>query len=855
MLACVAVAVLCAATVHAADYKMLLCAGNNGSNSFQTATNTAYSKYPSGIFSFENYCGPAPDPAGNNALLRIRDIAADGTAAETAYGSISWTVPPWIAIRAGGGYTREPGAFNEGWRARFWLEGFDGSTNNSLMQGSGVANGSLGGIGWGTTSTFASHIWPFTSFGYFRRFVFEVTCFRPAGCDRSGENTADANTISLILDDTSPVDLQLTNTGAPLYSGQWVRGTQTATYSWSDQGSGIRKEWIEIDPARGFNIDDNCDVGASGPNGEFARVFQPCSTASNIGRSYTFDTAGLADGPHTLEACAQDYGQFQGLYGTGGASCRQATIRTDNSAPGRPASLEVTSANPARYLDHFGAAFSLPPNSGSPIAKVHYYVTDDEDGGKVVMPEKVVSATNPTSLSNIEGPPEAGAYSLHVALEDQVGFLGPYAAAPVPHDTTPPAAPQNLHVLGTTAHRVPKFDIGWNDIADAGSPINTAHDQVIDGSGEIVIPSQVASGDGIEAIRDISTPPQGRDLKVRVWLTDAEGNVGTPATVAVPRDETPPAAPQDLSVASPTSSRASQGFDLRWRNIIDDGSPINAAHYEIVNGSGGVVVPATTVTGDNIERIADLDTPRARGSYTLLLWLSDAEGNTGAPVKAPLSYNCMKADDAGGSSLTAGLGKHETDVAFLHQGEGTTLSGQLGGAQANVPICVFSQVVTEEEREFVGVAITNPTGDYQFAVPAGPSRELTAAYRPGQRELTAQATVRTRVRPTFRLVRKVVRNKSFAIFETAIPGPRKKNVVILLQVKSGKAWRVFRRCHTRGGGRCLLRYRFTQTPSPTVYIMRAQVRAQSGYPYQQGSSKARRLRVVPSTSRARLARG
>jgi cytochrome c553 len=172
-------------------------------------------------------------------------------------------------------------------------------------------------------------------------------------------------------------------------------------------------------------------------------------------------------------------------------------------------------------------------------------------------------------------------------LEDQVGFVGPFATASVPHDTSPPAAPQALHVVGTSAHRVPKFDVGWDNVADAGSPINTAHYQVIDGSGGVVVPAQVAGGDNIEAIRDIATPPQTGALSVRVWLTDAEGNVGAAATVSVPRDATPPAAPQDLSVAAPASSRASEGFDLRWRNLVDDGSPVDAAHYKIVNSSGG----------------------------------------------------------------------------------------------------------------------------------------------------------------------------------------------------------------------------------------------------------------------------
>jgi len=260
MLASLAVAVLCAATAHAADYKMLLCAGNNGSNSFQTATNTAYSKYPSGIFNFENYCGPAPDPAGNNAFLRIRDVAADGTAAETAYGSISWTAPPWVAILQAGGYTREPSAFNQGWRARFWLEGFDGSTNNTLMQGSGVDNGSCGGICWATTSTFGSHVWPFTSLGYYRRFVFEVTCFRPAGCDRSGENIADANTMTLTLNDVQSPDLYFLAQDSSLMQGKWVKGSQWVPWYVHDNGSGIREEWVALDGAARHALDHGGEV-------------------------------------------------------------------------------------------------------------------------------------------------------------------------------------------------------------------------------------------------------------------------------------------------------------------------------------------------------------------------------------------------------------------------------------------------------------------------------------------------------------------------------------------------------------------------------------------------------------------
>ena len=944
------VAMVCVATAHAANYKMLLCAGNNGSNGYDTATNTASGANPGGIFHFVNYCGPAPDPAGDNAWLRIEENQSGGSAGETAYGSISWTVTPWVAILAGGGYTREPGSFNDGWRGRFWAEGFDGSTNNILMQGSGVQNGSCGGVCWATTSTFASHLWPFGGYGYYRRFVFEMTCFRPAGCDRSGWNAVDADTIHLTLADVSPVELHLTDTGAPLLGGQWVRGGQTATYSWSEVGSGIRMEWIDIDGARRFTLDHagECDIGWSQASGEFARQFSPCVEAAGIGRSYAFDTASLPDGAHTLQACGQDYAQYQGLDGTGGASCEARTIRTDNTAPGRPAALAIRSSNPNRYLDHFGATFSLPPDPGSPIARVHYMVLNGK--GEVVVPEQVVSGTNPTEVADIRGPAQPGAYRLKLWLEDSVGFQGPAAEAAIPHDTTPPAAPQelrvggsgtrwldradvhwtnvvnngspidtaryqlldsagevldgthavsghnveaidsltspsqrghykvrvwledeegnvgaastaplpvdttppaapqDLRVVGQTSRWADKIDLAWRDLTDDGSPIDAAHYRVIDASGQPVGPTQSVGGTDVEAIRGLQTPSRRGNYKVQVWLSDAEGNVGAAASVPLPIDTTPPAAPQGLSVTSPGISRAAQGFDLHWSDIVDEGSPIDAAHYDILDGAGKTVVPTTTVSGHGIDAIGDLRTPSNRGSYTLRLWLSDAEGNVGAPVSVPLSYECVRSDAGGASELSAGFGKRGAPRAHVRQGRSLSLGGELrspGGPVSGAPVCVFASVLTDGEREFLGIALTGSDGGYRFALSAGPSREIDAVYRPGQRQLSAGATLFTRVRPLLRARRRVVRNKGFAHFEVRLPGPDNERVVVVLQVRQGKGWRAFRRCRTRARGICRVGYRFAHTTRPATYVMRAQVRRQGGYPYLPGNSKALRLRVIP----------
>jgi hypothetical protein len=742
LLACVLLAVVLTATAHAAQYKMVACAANNGFGGYSTSTNTASPQNPGGIFSFENYCGPAPDPAGNSAFLRIAENQAEGNAGPGAYGNIYLDTPAFVHFKAAGGWTRQFNSFNDGWRARFWVASAC-CTAQVMTQGAGLPNS---GAQWASTGTFSPHLWEPAFYYDFTRFVYEMQCVRPAGCDRSNFNATDANTFVFILEDDQNSQVSLTN-GSPLMDGGWVRGAQNATFAWSEHGSGIRFERIRIDGAERWSIDHlaagECSLGSSQVNGEFARAFQACATADNIGRSYGLDTASLADGAHTLQACTQDYGQAAGLNGTGSESCDQRTIHTDNTAPGAPSGLRVTSDNPQRYLDHFGAIFSLPPNQGSPIAKVHYNVVDAS--GKVVVPEKVAVGTNPTELANVPGPPQADEYYLRVWLEDEVGFVGPAASAPIPRDTTPPSAPQSL------------------------------------------------------------------------------------------------------SVATPSTPRAGEGFDVRWRNIIDAGSPIDAAHYQVVDAAGSVVVPTKTITAANPQAIENLDTARERGAAALRLWLSDAEGNVGAPATVPLAYDCVRSDVVGGLSLTAGFGQSLAPSMIVKEREGTILSGKLQGAGqlTGAPLCVFSNVVTDQDRQFLGIAIATQSGEYRFPVAPGPSRHFTVDYRPGHRELTASATLATTVRPTLTLGRKVTHNKGVAVFKTAIPGPHNDDVVVVLRVKDGKHWRAFRRCRTRGGGMCVMRYRFLKTTTATKYPMRAEVPNQSGYPYEGGSSALRTQVVLP----------
>lgn len=749
MLLCVAVAVVCAAAApkaEAAYYKMVLCSANNGPGSPSIATNTISPQNPAGIFVYQNQCSGGGFPAGGDQMMRLFENQGSGSAGYQSYASVSWSAPGSVAIAAGGGYSRQPNDFADGWRARFWGEGQDGSTNNFLMQGVGVANNSLGGIGWARTTVFAPHLWPFPTYGSYRRFVFEMTCFRQAGCDRSGFNATDANSFVLILNDVDPSRINLTNTGSGVLSGSWVKGSQNVTWNVSDQGSGMRFDRLRVDGGTRQQIDwrGSCDLDANGATGEFARQFRPCPTGGPWGRTYSLDTAGLSDGSHTVQVCSQDYGQASGLNGSGGESCDQRSIRVDNHAPAAPGGLSIVTANPERYLDRFGARWALNSDPGSPVKKVHYTVVNA--AGKEVMSEKTVSATNPTKLEGIAGPDAAGDYRLRVWLEDEVGLAGPPATVPIPHDTTPPAAPQAL------------------------------------------------------------------------------------------------------SVTSPLTPRSAEGFDLRWQNIVDAGSPIDAARYEVLDGDGAVVVPGTTVRGDNIRAIGDLNAPAAAGSYRLRLRLSDAEGNVGAPVTAPLSYECQRSLARGATQLSAFLGGeiHQT----VQQGQGTVLGGSLAGASgpvATAPVCVFTRVQTDAGRDFLGIALTNPAGGYRFPVPTGPSREVIAIHRDGSRQLGASAMLHTVVHPTLRARKTTIRNGRSAFFEGEIPGPHNDEVTIVLQVRSGQGWLAFRRYRTRNDGHFEMTYPFRRTTRATSYEMRAQVREAGGYPYVEGDSDPLRLRVVPGS--------
>lgn len=201
-------------------------------------------------------------------------------------------------------------------------------------------------------------------------------------------------------------------------------------------------------------------------------------------------------------------------------------------------------------------------------------------------------------------------------------------------------------------------------------------------------------------------------------------------------------------------------------------------------------------------------------------------------------------------SLTSGLGPDRAHVVVVEQGAGSVLSGSLTTAATAIPgafLCVYSRpLVDASEASLMGIAVTRPDGTYRFAVAPGPSRNLTVLVQTPQGAQRANAVLKTRVRPSIRVRPNPVHNKHFVRYSGRIPGPDNDRVTVILQASGGGSrWFDFGHASTRDGGRFAVRYFFNRTYRPVTYFIRALVIGASGYPYETGSSRELRMRVLP----------
>jgi hypothetical protein len=129
---------------------------------------------------------------------------------------------------------------------------------------------------------------------------------------------------------------------------------------------------------------------------------------------------------------------------------------------------------------------------------------------------------------------------------------------------------------------------------------------------------------------DTQALPDGTH-QLRIEAVDTASNVARLST-AFRSDNTPPDAPQAVSVDGGEGWRSVNGFRVGWRPPAG-AAPIAAAHYELC-GPGGCTTGERR--GAGVASIADLAVP-GPGDYTVRVWLEDAagnvnDGNRSAPV-------------------------------------------------------------------------------------------------------------------------------------------------------------------------------------------------------------------------------
>jgi hypothetical protein len=127
----------------------------------------------------------------------------------------------------------------------------------------------------------------------------------------------------------------------------------------------------------------------------------------------------------------------------------------------------------------------------------------------------------------------------------------------------------------------------------------------------------------------------GGDGGHTLTLSAVDG-AGNPASVSrtIRIDNTPPDAPQGLTVEGGDGWRSTNDFNISWKLApVANGSPIAGALWDLCPVDGG---PCThgSANGAGLTSVQHLKVP-APGAYTLKLWLRDEAGNQDSRLSAP----------------------------------------------------------------------------------------------------------------------------------------------------------------------------------------------------------------------------
>ena len=379
--------------------------------------------------------------------------------------------------------------------------------------------------------------------------------------------------------------------------------------------------------------------------------------------------------------------------------------------------------------------------------------------------------------------------------------------------------------------------------------------------------SNSRAGIGISRIGDITVPAPG-EWRAHVWRQDAAGN-HEPANASVPvtlrYDPEPPQLGFEQSPAlDPTL------FSVQ---VTDKFSGLAGGQIELSRqGSGIWQSLATQQQGSRLlARINDAQLPA--GTYLLRATARDHASNQnsssnrldGRPMVVNLPLRTPTVTRSGVRRIRivrreVGTRRNRRRVrrrvetvepqARVAFGRPAQVVGQLlatdGRPLPNAELQVLSRTALSPER-LEGVIRTGANGEFVYTAGAGSTRTLRFAYQgtsitlPSTSEVTLFVPAASTLRPRPRRLRngQAVR---FAGRLQSLPPPAAGKLVELQVVLSGR-WQTFRTTRTDAGGGWKVRYRFRRSCGLTRYRFRARLPAETGYPFEPGTTKPVKVTV------------
>lgn len=342
--------------------------------------------------------------------------------------------------------------------------------------------------------------------------------------------------------------------------------------------------------------------------------------------------------------------------------------------------------------------------------------------------------------------------------------------------------------------------------------------------------------------------------QVRLRLTDVEApRVGIGGSLL---DSGVRRGTQALSVLA-----ADQGAGIKSVRITVNG---NQAGGEDLGGSchplpGGLTASLSPCPKD-VGRVYPLDTaarPFKHGWNKVEVCVSDY-AQVGTPNfdcesrQVLIDKLCPTSPVGGGKKLRARFNRSGERFARVKFGAPTIVRGRLGDGRGNpiagAQVCIQGRVELHGKKSrLLATTATNSDGRFSYRLKRGASRKLRIIYRDGTFQISRSLRLKVRARSTLRVNRHQTHSGKRVRFFGKIPGPHASGrIVVLYGTVPGASKRfLVRRAKTNAVGRWRASYRFTPVPVKTKFVFWAVVPNQNGYPYTQGRSVARYIRVSP----------